>query len=130
MSRIEPAVRAAVQYSEAFNRHDVEGLLSLLSEDCVLEGNGPGPDGRRRTGRAAAAAFWRELFLASPDLSLEVEEVIGLGLHGVLRWSRAWTDSDGAQRRLRGADILKVRNGLICELLSYAKGEGDRRRSP
>jgi hypothetical protein len=129
MSRIEPAVRAAAQYCEAFNRHDVAGILRLLSEDCVLEDSvlqdgGPAPDGGRYSGREAAEGFWRGLFLASPDLRLEVEEILGLGLHCVLRWRRSWTDSDDVKRQLRGADILKVRNGLICEWLSYVKGRG------
>jgi limonene-1,2-epoxide hydrolase len=124
MSRIESAVRVAVQYCEAFNRHDVDGILRLLSEDCIFEDSGPVLDGSRYSGREAAAAFWRELFLASPDLRLEVEELFGLGLRCVLRWKRVWSDASGAKRHLRGADILKVRNGLICEWLSYAKGQG------
>jgi len=124
MSRIESAIRVVVQYSEAFNRHDAEGILRLLCEDCVLEGSHPPPDGSRCSGREEAAAFWRELFRASPDLSLEVEELFGLGLRCVLRWKRTWTDADGAKRHLRGADVFKVRNGLICEWLSYAKAQG------
>lgn len=124
MSSIEPAVRLAAQYCEAFNRHDVAGILRLLSEDCVLEDSGPAPDGRRYSGREEASAFWRELFLSSPDLRLEVEELFGLGLRCVLRWKRVWSDANGAKSHLRGADTLKVRNGLICEWLSYAKLPG------
>jgi ketosteroid isomerase-like protein len=124
MSRIEPAVRAAAQYCEAFNRHDVAGILRLLSEDCVLEDYGPAPDGGLHSGREAAEAFWRGLFRASPDLRLEVEELLGLGPHCVLRWRRVWTEPDGAKRQLRGADIIKAKSGLICEWLSYAKGRG------
>ena len=34
-------------FNEAFNRHDVDALAELLSEDTVFEDTSPAPDGRR-----------------------------------------------------------------------------------
>jgi hypothetical protein len=124
LSRVEEAVRAVVEYTEAFNRHDVEGILRLLSEDCILEDSAPAPEGARCSGKQDLRRLWTDYFLASPDARLEVEELFGLGLRCVLRWNRVWTDADGAKRHLRGAEVFKVRNGLICEWLSYAKAQG------
>jgi hypothetical protein len=33
-----------------------------------------------------------------------------------------WTDDDGGRGHVRGADVMRVRNGLIAEKLSYVKG--------
>jgi ketosteroid isomerase-like protein len=37
MSKIESAIRVVLEFNEAFNRHDVVGMMRLMSEDCVLE---------------------------------------------------------------------------------------------
>lgn len=35
MSRIESATRTILAFNEAFNRHDVAGMMQLMSDDCV-----------------------------------------------------------------------------------------------
>lgn len=122
LSRVESAVRLAADYVEGFNRHDVEALVGLLSEDCVFEGFEDGPDGAALKGREAIARRWGELFCAAPDLRLEVEEVFGLGLRAVLRWRRSWTAADGQKRSLRGVELFTASQELLREIRSYAKG--------
>jgi hypothetical protein len=37
MSKIESGMRVVLEFNEAFNRHDVTGMMQLLSDDCVFE---------------------------------------------------------------------------------------------
>ena len=45
MSRVESAIRVVLAFNESFNRHDVAGMLKLMSDDCIFESTAPGPDG-------------------------------------------------------------------------------------
>jgi hypothetical protein len=35
MARLESGVRVVLAFNEAFNRHDVAGMMRLMSDDCV-----------------------------------------------------------------------------------------------
>ena len=122
MSKIESATRIVLAFNEAFNRHDVESMLKLMSEDCRLEHNGPAPDGAIYSGQEAVAQFWQDFFRESPRAHIEIEEIFGLGFHCVMRWRYDWTDAAGEKGHVRGVDIFKLKDGLICEHFSYVKG--------
>lgn len=47
MSKIESSVRVVLEFNEAFNRHDLAGMMALMSEDCIFENTYPPPDGAR-----------------------------------------------------------------------------------
>jgi hypothetical protein len=40
----------------------------------------------------------------------------------VMRWRYQWVDAEGKNGHVRGVDIFQLKNGLICEKLSYVKG--------
>lgn len=122
MSRIESAIRIVLEFKDAFNRRDVAGLLSLLTDDCVFENASPAPDGAVISGKIAIAQFYQDHFSELPQATIEVEDIFGLGLRCVMRWKLTWTDAAGQQGFIRGVDIFQVRNGFICEKLSYVKG--------
>lgn len=122
MSRIEAAPRLVIQFNEAFNRHDVAAMMALMSDDCVFENTAPAPDGTMYAGREAVTRFWQDFFRASPAAHIELEEVVGLGMRCIARWRYTWVDAEGQAGRVRGVDIFKVKDGLICEKLSYVKG--------
>ncbi|GAB4400376.1 MAG: nuclear transport factor 2 family protein [Anaerolineales bacterium] len=122
MARIESAPRLVLEFAEAFNRHDVAGMMQLLTDDCVLETAGPAPDGAVRSGKAAVAEFWQDFFRRSPQARLKVEDVFGFGLRCVMRWRCDWVNASGEPGHVRGVDIFQVREHLICEHRSYVKG--------
>ncbi len=62
MSRVEEAIRAVLAFNEAFNRHDVAGMMALMSEDCVFENTAPAPDGTLYSGKEAVTQFWQDFF--------------------------------------------------------------------
>jgi predicted SnoaL-like aldol condensation-catalyzing enzyme len=123
ISKLEAGVRAVLAFNEAFNRHDVAGVMQWVSDDGVFENMAPAPDGTTYLDREAVTQFWRDFFRESPQAHIEIEEVFGLGFHCVMRWTYTWVDSAGAPGHVRGVDIFKFKDGLICEKLSYVKGQ-------
>jgi len=122
LSRLESAVRTVLAFNEAFNRHDVSAMLQLLSVDCVFENTAPAPDGTRYVGHESLEQFWQGFFSASPHARLYIEEIFGLGYRCIMRWRCDWGEEGREQDHVRGVDIFQVREGLICEKLSYIKG--------
>lgn len=122
MSRLEAAVRIVLAFNEAFNRHDVAGMMQLMSDDCLFENTYPAPDGAVYAGKEANTQFWQAFFRDSPHAHIEIEEIFGLGMRCVMRWRYDWVDGAGKKGHVRGVDIFQVKNGVIYEKLSYVKG--------
>jgi len=122
MSKIEFAMRTVLQFNEAFNRHDVPGMMELMSEDCVFENTAPAPDGTLYAGKETVTQFWEAFFQESPNAHIEIEEAFGMGERCILRWIYTWIDGQGQKGHVRGVDIFRVRADRITEKLSYVKG--------
>lgn len=122
MSRLESAIRIVLEFKEAFNHHDVPGMLQLISDDCALENAKPAPDGAVYSGKIAITWFWQDFFRESPDAHIEIEEIFSVGFRCVMRWRYEGLDVAGKKRHIRGVDVFKMKNGSICEKLSYVKG--------
>lgn len=110
------------QFNEAFNQHDVDALMRLMTADCVFENTTPPPDGTRHQGQAAVRAAFAEIFDNSPRLKLQYEDVAAAGDHGIVRWVYYWDNGPQDKGHIRGVDVLRLRDGLIAEKLSYVKG--------
>ena len=122
MSKLESATRLVLEFNEAFNRHDVAGMMQLMSADCSFENTYPAPDGTVYSGKETVTQFWRDFFRESPQAHIEIEEIFGLGERCIMRWRYSWVDVEGKQGHVRGVDIFRVREGSILEKLSYVKG--------
>jgi len=122
MSKLESAMRAVIAFNEAFNRHDVAGMMQLMTDDCIFENTNPPPDGAVYSGKEAITQFWRDFFRESPQARIEIEEIFSLGERCIMRWRYSWEEVAGEKRHVRGVDIFRVREGAICEKLSYVKG--------
>lgn len=122
MSKVESAVRVVIEFNEAFNRHDVEGMMRLMGDDCVFENTSPAPDGTVYSGREAVTQFWQDFFRESPKAHIEIEEIFGYGIRCVMRWKYSWVDVTGNKGHVRGVDIFQLKDGLISQKLSYVKG--------
>jgi len=122
LSKLESSMRTVLAFNEAFNRHDITGMMQLMSDDCIFENTAPAPDGTAYKGKEAVTQFWQEFFNESPQAHIEIEEVFGLGLRCIMRWRYEWVDGEGKRGHVRGVDIYRVKDGLIQEKLSYVKG--------
>ena len=117
MAKFEAGIRTVIEFNDAFNRHDVAGMMQFMSDDCIFENTDPAPDGTTYSGKEAVTQFWQDFFRESPNAHIEIEEIFGLGFHCVMRWKYTWGDG-----HVRGVDVFKLKDGLICEKLSYVKG--------
>lgn len=118
----EHTTRSTVErFNDAFNRHDLDAVMNLMTEDCVFESTNPAPDGLLVTGTGAMRAFWGNFFSANPDAYFEVEEMIVSSDRCVVRWIYRKT-KEGKPWHLRGVDVFKVKNGRVAEKFSYVKG--------
>ena len=122
MDKLESGIRVVIEFKEAFNRHDVNDMMQLMSDDCVLENSEPAPDGAAYSGTEAVTQFWQDFFHELPQIQIEIEEIFGFGERCIMRWRESWVSTAGGKEHVRGVDIFLVRNGSICELLSYVKG--------
>jgi len=109
------------RFNEAFNRHDVDAVMTAMTEDCVFDSTRPPPDGERIVGQAAVRKFWEAFFARSPSARFETEEIVAAGDRAVVRWVYHWM-RDGVRGHVRGVDVFRVRDGRVAEKLSYVKG--------
>jgi len=117
----EATRNTVTRFNEAFNRHDVDAVMALMTEDCLFDSTRPPPDGERLVGQAQVRKFWEEFVQRSPHARFETEEVVAAGDRCVVRWSYHWV-RDGKPGRVRGIDLFRVREGRVAEKLSYVKG--------
>jgi ketosteroid isomerase-like protein len=67
-------------------------------------------------------AVWEDLFAGTRDPRFTEEESFVAGDRGVLRWRFDWVEADGSPGHVRGVDVVRLRDGLVSEKLSYVKG--------
>jgi ketosteroid isomerase-like protein len=115
-------LKAVQRFNEAFDRHDVDGIMAAMTEDCVFENTCPPPDGERFTGQDAVRKFWERFFSSSPDSRFTTEEIFATEDRCVVRWRYDWKSNDGSPGHVRGVDIFRVRGGKVAEKIAYVKG--------
>ncbi len=108
-------------FNAAFNAHDVDAVMRLMTDDVVFENTRPLPDGERHEGQAAVRAFWEAFFQRSPRARFDAEEIFAAGDRCVVRWIYSWV-REGVPGHVRGVDVFRVRDGRVAEKLSYVKG--------
>lgn len=117
------ATRAIIeQFNDAFNRHDVDAVMALMTEDVLFENTQPPPDGERFVGQAAVRGFWERFFAGSPQARFTTEELVAAGDRATVCWRYDWQSAPGDTGHIRGIDLFRVRDGKVAEKLSYVKG--------
>src|ERR1700760_189082 len=114
-------MRVVDAFNDAVNRGDLESMVALVSPDVIFDGTTP-PDGHRLVGREAVTAFWRTLFEQSPRAAVETEEMFVAGDRCVVLLRFVFDTDRPESGHVRGVDVLRVKDGLIMEKLSYVKG--------
>jgi ketosteroid isomerase-like protein len=120
-SREQDTQAVVERFNEAFNRHDVDAVAALLTDDTVFEDTSPTPDGRRIKGKKAVVEFWRDWFARNADAHFDAEEIIVSGNRATVLWVYRKVRS-GQPWHLRGVDVFTVRDGKIAAKLAYVKG--------
>jgi ketosteroid isomerase-like protein len=113
MQLIETVVAS---FNQAWNEHDLPRALSMCSDDIVFDASEPGPDGRKYRGKAEVEVAWKTIF-DDPTARFRLESSFVCDDRLVQAWRYDWEGG-----HVRGIDIIRVRDGLITEKLSYVKG--------
>jgi ketosteroid isomerase-like protein len=107
---------------DAFNRHDLDEIMSHFAEDAVFETpRGPDPWGRRFTGKAAVREGLAARFTGIPNVHYGDDDHFAAGDRGVSEWTLAGTTTDGERIEVRGCDLWTFRGGLISHKDSFWK---------
>jgi steroid delta-isomerase-like uncharacterized protein len=110
------------RFADAWNRHDLDALMSMMTDDCVFEASaGPGVDGRRSEGRPAVRAAYAAVFEAFPDAHWAGARHFIAGNRGVSEWTFTGTHQDGSRVGVNGCDLFTFRDGRIAVKNSYRK---------
>lgn len=119
MNEQDKATLAVIDaFNSAFNRHDVDAVMALMTDDVRFENTSPFPDGEAFVGAAAMRAYWMKFFADAPAAHFDAEEIFAAGDRAVVRWVYHWS-RDG---HIRGVDVMRVRDGKVAEKFSYVKG--------
>ena len=110
------------RFNTAFNAHDVDAIMDLMTDDCVFEGTGPAPDGARVVGQAAVRAVWDDLFRSSPRAQFDAEDLFAAGDRCTVCWVYRFDRDDPDAGHIRGGDVFRVRDGKVAEKFAYVKG--------
>ena len=105
---------------EAFNRHDVEALVALYSQDTKIVSPG---DLEPRIGQEVVREIYQGHFDNIPGVHDAVQNIVAEGdraaVEFIATWEQPAKDDPGARGSLRIATFITVRNGKIAEDISY-----------
>jgi ketosteroid isomerase-like protein len=109
-------------FAQAWNRHDTNAILEMMTPDCVLcFAAGATRDGSRFEGREAVRAAIDDLFVRMPDAQWQDPQHFVSGDRGVTEWTMQATTRDGQRIDARGCDVFHFKDGLIAFKNSYRK---------
>ena len=126
MDPIEPGSQALEkllhEFAEAWNRHDVDALMSMMVEDGVFEASaGDHVNGERHEGKQAVRAAYEAVFAQYPDAHWGDARHLVKGNRGVSEWIFTGTLKDGTRVEVAGCDLFTFRNGKIAVKNSFRK---------
>jgi steroid delta-isomerase-like uncharacterized protein len=114
-------------FAEAWNRHDVDALMSFMTADCVFEASaGSEVCGARYEGYAAVRRAFAEVWQTFPDAHWGNARHCVFGDRGLSEWTFTGTRADGTRVEVMGCDLFTFRDGRIAVKNSYRKNRQPR----
>lgn len=101
-------------FSQAWNDHDIEALMSFITDDCVFHtAAGPDVKGNTISGREAVRESFKMVWHNFPDVAwLDADHFIA-GDRAVSESTFCATNPDGSRIEARMVDVFTFRNGKI-----------------
>ena len=118
----EVTVESLQAFADAWNSHDVDNLMTFMTDDCVFASSaGPDVDGTRYSGWADVKTGFEQVFVAYPDAHWAVKGHFVAGDRGVSEWTFTATGPDGSPVEVDGCDAFTFRGGKIAVKNSFRK---------
>jgi taurine dehydrogenase small subunit len=110
------------RFADAWNGHDLDMLMSMMTDDCVFEASaGHQVDGHRSEGKQAVRAAYAAVFEVFHDAHWASVRHFIVGNRGVSEWTFTGTQQDGKRVEVTGCDLFTFRDGKIAIKNSYRK---------
>ena len=110
------------QMTAAFNRHDLDAIMALFTDDCVFESpRGAEPWGTRFVGRAQVREGLAARFGGIPDVHYGDDSHFVAGDRGASEWTLTGTTTEGERLEVRGCDLWTFEGDRIARKDSYWK---------
>lgn len=114
-------------FANAWNRHDVDAIMSFMTRDCVFEASaGSEVWGTRYAGFEAVRSGFVEVWTTFPDAHWGNARHFVAGDRGVSEWTFTGTRADGTRLEMHGCDLFTFRDGKIALKNSYRKNRTPR----
>jgi ketosteroid isomerase-like protein len=108
--------------ADAFNAHDIEGVMSYFAPDCSLDmPRGPEPHGTRFQGFEQVRKGLLGRFESTPDVHYSNLEHFVSGNCGMSKWLLTGTKVNGEPVKVRGCDFYTFEGGRVVRKDSYWK---------
>jgi ketosteroid isomerase-like protein len=107
---------------EAFNRHDLDAIMSFFADDCTFDmPRGPEPWGQRFAGKDQVREGLAGRFAGIPDVRYGEDRHFVCGDRGVSEWRLTGTTTGGTPVDVRGCDLWEFAAGKVVRKDSYWK---------
>jgi ketosteroid isomerase-like protein len=118
----EKLVQTMQAFGDAWNRHDIEALMSFMHEDCVFETvAGADVHGARHQGHAAVRKAFEAAWQTIPDAQWLNASCWGHGDRGVMESTFTGTAADGSRIEANMVDLLEFKDGKITLKNAFRK---------
>lgn len=109
---------------DAFNRHDIDAVMTHFADDCVFYTvAGEHEFGTRIEGKTAIAQAFEAVWTTMPDAEWAGHRhfLSEDGTRGVSEWTFRATNPDGTRTEVQGADLFRIEAGRIVEKQAIRK---------
>jgi len=118
----KPTMPILEGFADAFNAHDIDKILSYMTDDCIFEASaGPDADGEKFVGKDAVRKAFEDVFKNFPDAHWSNPHHFISGNRAVSEWTFTGTKPDGSKMEVNGCDLFTFRDGRIAIKNSYRK---------
>jgi taurine dehydrogenase small subunit len=112
---VTPEERLIQCYFDAFNGHDIEGVMACFHEEPVIIG----PTGKRCAGRADVRRSYETEFATFPDGRCDLRMCTGNNGNGVAESVFHGTRLQHGKVEAIGAEVMEIVDGKIKEIRDY-----------
>ena len=123
-SSIQKAVDVQMlrDFADAWNRHDIDGLMSFMAEDCAFHATAGSDElGRSFVGREQVREGFVLAWTTFPDAAWLDGDHFVCGDRGVSECTFKGTKADGSRLEARMVDVFTFKDGKIAVKNAFRK---------